>query len=108
MTYTCTRNGVEHEFTLDFDELLQLEAEDPEFSVVSLMQSLGERFRLTTADRITRLFGMSYRDFIEAGFTVDDLVKIYEAVLSDLGFRSAKKSDVPSLATSSPDSAVGE
>ena len=55
-------------------------------SLVQLVGSMSRESRIGDADRLLRLCGSSYADFLDRGFGFDDLVQVVEEVYKAAGF----------------------
>lgn len=81
-------NGETYRFKMDLEAILEMESQDPEFSLMKVMNRVGSTMRITDLVKITKALGWSYKDFVEAGFTVVDLADIVGVCVQDLGFPS--------------------
>ena len=88
--------GVEREFSISIDRLLEMEAADPSFNLADEIGKLSS-FRLTDAVRMCELLGVDYAGFVADGFTYKDLMTIGKGVLRELGFipDSPRRSESP-------------
>ena len=64
--------------------VVEMEAEGT--SLPQLAASLGKGGRITEADRLLRLCGTTYADFLAMGFACDDIGEVAKAVFDTLGF----------------------
>lgn len=90
MVKFTSSKGETYDFHLDLERILELEAEDPEFSIEGLTNKLGERFRFTELVKMVSLLGWDYKEFCDRGFYVNDLSAIIVECMSELGFTSAE------------------
>ena len=90
MPCTIVKEDFSKDFEIDIDKVIEMEIADPNFSLLEEIEKLGKKFTFTGADKLTRLVGFTYKDFIANGFDVEDLTKIYTECLKDLGFPSAQ------------------
>lgn len=86
--------GVEWEPVEDRAELvarvMEMEAQDGR-SITQLVGDMGRGSRISDADRLLKLCGSSYAEFLGKGFAFDDLVAVVEAVYSAVGFTARRK-----------------
>lgn len=93
MIHTSAK-GEEVDFHIDLDAILQMEAEDPKFSLMALAESISDNVRLTDLAKLCRIVGWDMKDFFAHGFNVQDLMTILVECMGELGFTSAQ--DTPS------------
>lgn len=94
MSKFTSANGETYDFHIDLDAVLEMEAENPDFSILDLADKMAEKFRFTDLVMMAKIIGWDYKDFCERGFNIQDLSAILTECLSELGFTSAQ--DVPS------------
>ena len=88
------KNGVIKSFSLDMDEVLRREAENPEFSVIDVADGFDNKMRFTQLYLMAKLVGSDYHVMVhEYGYEVDDLVNIYVECIKEEGFRSAMQGE---------------
>ena len=89
--------GEVNEFHIDLQAVLDMEAQDPNFSVVNLADRLSENVRMTDLVTIAKVVGWDYLDFIGAGYTVQDLMEVLTGCFEELGFTSAQEETPTSI-----------
>lgn len=89
MVRYLSAKGVERDFELSIEGVLAMEEQDKSFHLVREYSSLTARMRLSSADRLCRAMGTSWAEFVEDGFTFNDLISIMGVVLPELGFSDA-------------------
>lgn len=87
---SCTRkgrrDGLDHTFRIDVDEVVAYELENPSWSIMDEFAS-AEKGRLSSLDRLCGFMGHTYKEFVQMGFDMSDLAEIcMECMKSDLGF----------------------
>ena len=82
-------NGQMMSFELDIDKICAWEDADPGRSFFKDLESLGTAPKLSIFCRLCDFCGVSYSDFIDAGFTMGDISGIVTECMSLAGFRSA-------------------
>ena len=82
--------GVVNEFHIDLDKILEMEAEEPKFYIIDLASNLSETVRMTDIIRIAKVVGWDYVEFVQAGYTLKDLMEILTGCFEELGFTSAQ------------------
>lgn len=78
-------DGTFIEVSISLERIIELEAQDPEWSVLSLVSALSS-MRATDADRALRLVGTSYAEVVEHGFGYLDVGWIMQCALMEVGF----------------------
>ncbi len=80
--------GVEWEPAPDPAELIGrvMEMEKDGTTLSQLVATMGRGNRLSDADRLLRLCGSSYPEFVNRGFGFDDIVEVIECVYRAVGF----------------------
>ena len=86
MTEYTSSTGTVRDFTLDLDRILKMEEESPGFSLMNDFRKFSSTYRLTYADRLCRAMGTTYKQFIEDGFYLEDLIRIVTRAMGDLHF----------------------
>lgn len=83
-----SKNDIEWEPVSDVSDLIgrvvEMEAEGT--TLAQLAAGLGKGARVTEADRLLRLCGSSYAEFLGRGFAFEDLGEVLKAVFDALGF----------------------
>lgn len=86
MTEFTSATGVTRDFSMSIERILELEANDPGFSLINDVRKLGHTYRLTYAEHILQAMGTTYRDFIADGFYLEDLGEIASKAMADIHF----------------------
>lgn len=101
----ANRDGVEHEFALDWDVAVQMDTEGD--SIMKLVDMMAEmKTPLYAIDRLSKLIGYRYPDLAKMGYVAEDLSNILMGCLEELGFSSAGPAQ-PTL-TSTPQDGQGD
>lgn len=83
---TREKNGQTFEFDLLLIKILEMEAENPNYSFIEDMQSMGEKPRLLTIDRVMDLAGHPLVELVNAGFSMDEVGDLFAELISKVGF----------------------
>ena len=86
--YAATKTKNVHEFQLNLDKIIEMENEDPEFTLMKLIDSLDGNIRFSTIEKLCSLLGWTYRDLLAEGYTYVDLANILVGCVEELGFTS--------------------
>ena len=78
--------GISHDFAIDLDAVLKMEEEDPTFSIVNVGSAISENVRMTDIIKIAKVIGWDYLDFVQEGYTIQDLIEILTGCFEELGF----------------------
>lgn len=76
------------QFNLDLDRIIQMEDQDPDFSIFGLMSKMGANVRFTDLRKMASFIGWDYAEFCKRGYNIQDLAEIISACLEELGFTS--------------------
>lgn len=85
--YSKEKNGQAYTFEFNWDYLEELE-KDPKYDMFHDMASMDEHPRITTLYRLARLVGWNYKDFVQKGFSANELSEILVECMKEAGFRS--------------------
>lgn len=90
-------DGTFLEVSISLERIIELEAQDPEWSVLSLISKLSS-MRVTDADAALRMIGTSYAEIVEHDFGYLDVGWIMQCALMEVGFLtpSVIRSEEPS------------
>lgn len=80
--------GEVNQFSLDLDAIIAMEDEDPQFSMFTLMSSLGDKVRFKDLKTMASFIGWDYAEFCKRGYNIQDLAEIISACLEEMGFTS--------------------
>lgn len=86
--YAATRTKNVHEFQMNLDKIIEMENENPEFTLFDLISTMSEKVRFTQIEKICNLLGWTYKDMLAEGYTYDDLANIVAECVDELGFTS--------------------
>jgi len=91
-----SKTDIEWEPVTDISELIGrvVEMESEGTTLSQLAAGLGKGARIAEADRLLRLCGSSYAEFLNRGFAYEDLGEVLKAVFDSLGF-TARESPSP-------------
>lgn len=81
-----TKNGNEYDFKIDEAALMEKEAEDPKFNILDAIDKFSECPRLTDLYMLAKIIGWDYKEFVAAGFNIQDLLTIYPECIKEIGF----------------------
>lgn len=96
-----TSKGVIKTFELDIDKILEMEAKDPNYSLMDDLDNLdSDKLRLSTFDRMARLVGSDLKTMLKDGIGFEDLTNIFIDCLKETGFISGEPA---SASSSAPD-----
>lgn len=93
MKFTSSK-GETYDFHLDLGAILEMEKEDPTFSVITLADRISDNLRFTDLVMLAKILGWDLTDFIARGFAVTELTTILMACMQEWGFISEQ--DAPS------------
>jgi hypothetical protein len=96
------RNGVSYDFALNWEAIETAENEDPDWDIFSAMSEMVKKPRFTTLYKLSRYIGWDYKEFVRAGFSVEDLGEVLNECLREAGFRSEEQEPVTSSAAGIP------
>ena len=94
MKFTSSK-GETHDFKLSVKAMIALEAEDPDFSIVTVGDRLEKTFRMTDFATLANCLGWDLEDFLDHGYSLKDLSTIFIECFNELGFTSEQ--DTPTI-----------
>lgn len=83
--------GIEHDFVLDIDAVIQMESEDEDFSFIDCLSSFNKKVKLSNLDKICKAIGTDLKSMLAMGFTIDKIMDITKQCIEDAGFFSAQQ-----------------
>lgn len=81
-----SKNGNDYDFKLDIPAIMDMEAKDPKFSIINVMERFADCPRFTDIDTMAKAVGWDYTEFVAAGFNLKDLMEIMPECIKEVGF----------------------
>ena len=87
MVHIESKTGIEADVGLDFDKIVAYEQAHPDWSLMTEMQSLGEKMRFSTIDLLASfIYPGGWKGWVADGFTIKDMTLVITEGLKELGF----------------------
>lgn len=89
MKFTSSK-GETHDFHIDIGAMVEMEAKDPDFSIMAISERFDKAFRMTDFVILAKCIGWDLEDLMAHGYNLKDLSDIFVACFGELGFTSAQ------------------
>ena len=92
-----TSKGIIKTFELDIDKILEMEAKDPDYSLMDDLSGLdSDKMRFSAFDRMARVLGSDLKQMTKDGVTIEDQMDIFIECLKEAGFISEEPASASS------------